>query len=368
MEIVDRGIGSLRYRASARYAYLDLHTEAEHTILVAGSRRSGTTWLGEVINYRNDRRTMFEPFHPLHSSWARRGRLEWAHYSEPEFADAALFEMCTRLWSGRVRDGWVDKHNTKRIASRRLVKCVECTNLLPWIARRFPHVRMTYLVRHPFAVAESQMSMTFQDDGLTDLDVLRHRTRLLEGVYGTLPDSARARELIERSSDRFENHVIRWCLENRIPMSMLDRRQAHVLFYEDLVLHTRDQLARLGHHLTMRFDSTALQAARKPSRTDFRNRAKLVGEGVDPVEFVGAWRDSVSVEDVARGLAVLEAFDLDHVYSDEVLPLLAADDLLDATDRASRLPEEVGRPVGDHPVAPAPGVRPLDQRSGSVDA
>src|SRR6187399_1070237 len=136
MEIVDRGIASLRYRVSPRSVYLDLHTEADHTILVAGSRRSGTTWLGEVVNYRNDRRTLFEPFHPLHSSWARRGRLEWAHYSEPEFADDALYEMCTRLWSGHVRDAWVDKHNTKRVARRRLVKCVECTNLLPWIAQR----------------------------------------------------------------------------------------------------------------------------------------------------------------------------------------------------------------------------------------
>jgi hypothetical protein len=364
MEIVDRGIASLRYRLSPRSAYLDLHTEADHTILVAGSRRSGTTWLGEVVNYRNDRRTLFEPFHPLHSSWARRGRLEWAHYSEPEFADDALYEMCTRLWSGHVRDAWVDKHNTKRVARRRLVKCVECTNLLPWIARRFPQVRMTYLVRHPFAVAESQMSMTFQDDGLTDLDVLRHRTRLLDGVYLTLRDSTRARALVEQSSDRFENHVIRWCLENRVPLSMLDGREAHLLFYEDLVLHTRAELARLGRHLGMQFDSTALEASRKPSRTDFRNRAQLVHEGVDPIDFLGAWQENLTPDDVARGLAVLEAFELDHVYSDEVLPLLGGGDALDATHRAARLPEEVGRRVVDDPFPPPLDVAPVDERSG----
>jgi hypothetical protein len=348
--------------------YLDVHTEADSTILVAGSRRSGTTWLGEVVNYRNDRRTLFEPFHPLHSSWARRGRLEWAHYSEPEFADEALFEMCTRLWSGRVRDAWVDKHNTKRVARRRLVKCVECTNLLPWIARRFPTLRMTFLVRHPFAVAESQMSMTFHDDGLTDLDVLRHRRRLLDGVYDTLRDSTRARAFVEQSRDRFESHVVRWCLENRIPLSMLGGHQAHVVFYEDLVLHTREELARLGRHLSMRFDSTALAASRKPSRTDFRNRARLVGDGADPIAFVGAWRANLSDDDVERGLAVLEAFELDHVYSDQTLPLLAAGDVLDATDRAARTAEEVGRAVAHHPVAPTGDVVPVDEGPGAVEA
>lgn len=31
-------------------------------VFVAGSRRSDTTWLQEIINYRRDHRILFEPF------------------------------------------------------------------------------------------------------------------------------------------------------------------------------------------------------------------------------------------------------------------------------------------------------------------
>lgn len=35
----------------------------KNTIIVAGSGRSGTTWLGDILNYKNNYRVLFEPFH-----------------------------------------------------------------------------------------------------------------------------------------------------------------------------------------------------------------------------------------------------------------------------------------------------------------
>lgn len=370
MALVKRGFASLRYRLSTRVAYVDLHTAADQTILVAGSRRSGTTWLGELVNFRNDRRTIFEPFHPLHSSWARRGRLEWAHYSEPEYEDEALFEMCVRLWSGRVRDPWLDKLNTKRLARQRLVKCVECTNLLPWIASRFPQLRIVLILRHPFAVSESQLAVqsSFQDYGLTDLDVLRDRWRLLDGVFETLDDSTEARRLVAHSDDPFESHVVRWCLENRIPLSRLDPAGTQVVFYEDLVLRTGEELERLGRHLSIEFGPAALTAARKPSRTDFRNRAREVGQRQPDVDFLREWQDTVSPTDVARGLDVLRAFSLDHLYGRDALPLVPAADVLDATQHRTRSAEEVGSARARDPGAPGGEVGGVDKPSGSVNS
>lgn len=131
MPLPARILASARYRLSARSLYLDLHTHNRETVLLVGSRRSGTTWLSETINYRNDFRKIFEPFHPLHSSWARDVHSEWAKYVDPGYVDDTLERKCTRLWSGRLRDPWTDKHNTKQIATRRMIKSVESTNLLP---------------------------------------------------------------------------------------------------------------------------------------------------------------------------------------------------------------------------------------------
>ena len=42
--------------------YIDAHN-IKHTILIAGTGRSGTTWLSDTINYKNQFRYIFEPLH-----------------------------------------------------------------------------------------------------------------------------------------------------------------------------------------------------------------------------------------------------------------------------------------------------------------
>jgi hypothetical protein len=330
MPSVDRILAAVRYRLSPRSAYVDLHGSSDQTILIAGSRRSGTTWVSELVNYRNEFRTIFEPFHPTHSSWTGATNSEWAKYVEPQFEDRTLEERCIRLWAGRLRDAWTDKHNTKRIATQRIIKSVESTNLLPWICARWPDLKIVYVVRHPFATAESQLEVSFRDDGLTDLAALRSRTRLVGGVYATLADATAARELVQRSSDPFEQHVVRWCLENRIPLSALDPRNVHVVLYEDLVLQTRAELARLGWFLERPFDSAALVAARKPSRTDFRSRARRSRDHPS-LAFLSEWREKVGEEKRDAGLEVLRAFELDHLYNGSPLPLVQGSNVLTAT-------------------------------------
>ena len=266
MGVWPRIAASARYRLSARSLYLDLHTHADETIVLCGSRRSGTTWLSEIINHRNDFRTIFEPFHPMHSSWGQDTHPEWAKYVEPDYSDARLIRRCNQLWSGRLRDAWSDKHNTKRVASRRIIKSVATTNLLPWIRVRWPDLKIVYILRHPFATSESQLDLDFQDDGLTDLTFLRVRPRLVTGVYETLRNDAEARKQVDHSAEPFEQHVVRWCLENAIPLAWLRHLDAHVVFYEDLVMEIERELDRLAPYLGYSFDQRALAAAARPSR------------------------------------------------------------------------------------------------------
>jgi hypothetical protein len=322
MGVASRILASAQYRLSARSAYVDLHSHPEDTIFLVGSRRSGTTWLSETINYRNQYRTIFEPFHPLHSRWARVAHSEWAKFVEPDYDDPALEQQCRRLWEGRVRDPWIDKHNTKRVATRRLVKAVESTNLLPWIESRWPELKVVYVLRHPFATSESQLEVDFQDDGLTDLTVLRGRPRLVEGVCRTLRSPDAARHLVVHAEDPFEQHVVRWCLENRAPLAMLRPDTTHVVLYEDAVLQIGSELTRLGQFVGQSFDDAALEAARRPSRTDFRHRAERQLGKVPAQTFLGEWQQHVSAAQVETGMAVLRAFEVDHLYGADPFPLV----------------------------------------------
>lgn len=195
-----------------------------------------------------------------------------------------------------------------------------------------------YLLRHPFATAESQLEVSFRDDGLTDLSVLRARPRLVDGVCATLQHDARARDLVENSRDPFEQHVVRWCLENRIPLSTLAPRSAHVVLYEELVMHPDPELARLGRYLGRPFDDRASEATTKPSRTDFRHRARRQLGRVSAYDFAAEWQQHVSDHDIEAGMEVLRAFELDHLYARGPLPLVGGSEVLTAARHASTLP------------------------------
>jgi hypothetical protein len=176
----------------------------------------------------------------------------------------------------------------------------------------------------------------FQDDGLTDLGLLRTRPRLLDGVYRTLSDDRLARELVEQSTDPFEQHVIRWCLENRIPLVDLPPGRLHVVFYEDLVRDPAREIERLGRHLDIEFDAHVLGSVRKPSRTDFRERARAYERGDTAADaFISDWNESISPREIELGLAALAAFELDHLYGRSPYPLIDGAEAARAT-RARR--------------------------------
>jgi len=130
-------------RLCSRY-FLDLGGGPEDCILLAGSGRSGTTWVGDVLNYENEYRTLFEPF------WKRKVPLV-AHfrarqYLAPGCTDPAYLEPARRILSGRIRNAFVDSLNTKWIARKRLVKDIRVNLMLGWFHARFPATPIVLLL------------------------------------------------------------------------------------------------------------------------------------------------------------------------------------------------------------------------------
>src|SRR5262245_3197724 len=65
MTALRRNLGTRRLRRLVcREILFDSTGEIRDAALVSGTRRSGTTWLADVINFDNHYRYMFEPFHP----------------------------------------------------------------------------------------------------------------------------------------------------------------------------------------------------------------------------------------------------------------------------------------------------------------
>src|SRR5262245_53226954 len=157
--------------------------------LIAGSGRSGTTWVLDALATANDLRPVFEPLHPYVSPvgnrYAHRAlTAEDQHPDLEEFLVGVCAGRRNRLWTKYRRQGrWLlpppKEFSTRRDASRAyrqwlkfvreipqlaaasrrqvpIVKCIRANLMLDWLARG-QGWRVVLIIRHPGAVIESEM-------------------------------------------------------------------------------------------------------------------------------------------------------------------------------------------------------------------
>ena len=285
--------------------YLDRGGGPEDAVLLAGHDRSGTTWIAEALNYRRDFRYIYEPFRPgrTDATAAFTPRL----YLRPDERDPRYVESAAAVLSGHVRNLWVDKYNRVPLPKRRLVKEVRSNLLLPWLAAAFPQTRIVFVMRHPCAVANSERKLS--DSWHIDLSRFLSQPNLMADHLEPY------RERMETASTDWEKRVYVWCIENAIPVASLDPTRVHFAFYEDFCVCPEDELRRLFAFVGLAYDPAALTTLARPSATSRKDSAVLSGE-----DLVEAWRDSVTPDELAETMSVVELFGLDRIYTSDPMP------------------------------------------------
>ena len=139
--------------------FIDTNSDCRRTVLLAGTGRSGTTWVSHILNYRNDHRYIFEPFHPQKVSIC--GGFRYRQYVRPGNDDETYLAPAEAILTGRLRSGWSDAHNRKLCATKRLVKDIRANLLLKWIHTSFSGIPIILLLRHPCAVANSRLRLNW---------------------------------------------------------------------------------------------------------------------------------------------------------------------------------------------------------------
>ncbi|BBL80015.1 hypothetical protein RxyAA322_18690 [Rubrobacter xylanophilus] len=271
--------------------YLDLDRDPRTAVLLAGSGRSGTSWVSTLINCRNEYRYVFEPFEPRRvPRFAGLGR---RRYLRREEAGEEFLAAVRAVLSGRLRSRWADRFNRKFVSRRRLVKEIRANLMLGWLRENFPQTPMLLLLRHPFAVAASRARLGWRDN----LEEMLGQPKLLEDFLS--PFEAELR----RASTPFERHVLAWCVENLVPLRQLSAREVGLLFYEEILLHPEEGLRPAFAALGRPVPPEALAAARRARRGGLEGWRALVGE-----------------DELLRGLKALRSFGLDRVYGAGPLP------------------------------------------------
>ena len=289
--------------------YVDAGHDHTQSVFVCGSGRSGTTWLASILNYANEYRYLYEPFNrrmvPRHRHFAVR------QYLRPDDKGAAYLATARSLFTGRVRDAWIDHHNKRVFSRQRLIKDCRSNLMLKWIRNHFPGMPIVLLVRHPCAVAISKVRLGWK----MRLAPFLRQPALVSDYLAPNVDRIRT------ARTPFEKHIIAWCIETLVPFSQLDKGDVHLIFYENLCLNPERELRNLYGYLRKPFDARLLRHVGMPSTTTRR------GGDASPVltgrNIVDDWRRHVSADELATASLLVKAFGVDEIYGDSSMPDVA---------------------------------------------
>src|SRR5918993_801944 len=169
--------------------YVDLEKgDHRRSVFLAGSGRSGTTWLSEIINHRRGYRYVFEPFNPR--VVGPFGHFRTKQYLRPDDQREEFLEPARLALTGRLR--------------------------------------------HPCAVVASRLALGWRDN----LSETMEQRELVEDFL--LPMEAE----IRAAKDDFERHLFLWCIDNYVPLKQFCPHDVLLTFYENLLARPEAELQR----------------------------------------------------------------------------------------------------------------------------
>jgi len=243
----------------------ELLRQMNKTVVIAGSGRSGTTWVQDTLAEANGLRTLFEPLNPAGVPAARK----FAHrYLDADADDCELELFLGDVFSGAHRSLWTNYrirpnrfnffkvgvspaiHNAHKLARhyykyrhRRqggvIVKFIRANLMLPWIVRQF-HVPLLFVTRHPCAVIASRLKLGGSDwVSQEELDRYRSSPDLVQLVLDEFNVD------INGSFSPVAALACVWCIENLLPLRWADDAGYMVTAYEKLVVDDENEWERV---------------------------------------------------------------------------------------------------------------------------
>lgn len=297
-------LARLAYGGLRRRVVVDVGLGVGGTVLIAGSARSGTTWVGDRVAAALGARVVFEPFivdergrpaslrpSPWNESATRRS-VSW--YLIEGGAGDPWEAAVARILAGRVGLLWRDR-TAPGFYRRRVVKAVRGNLLLGHVAARWPRLPAVWLVRDPVAVVGSQLRMRKRGWGFDwQAECVLEQPRLMSDWLAPFE------EVIRGAQDLVDRLAVRWCVENYVPS-----RQSSVargvlrLSYEELC-GAREGWRRLSGRL--------VEAGLIGERA--LKDGLLPGLGETTAEPGRGAEDALSAEQRRRVRRIVERFDL----------------------------------------------------------
>ncbi|WP_297090425.1 sulfotransferase [Thermococcus sp.] len=308
-------MGPLSFLASRTNYTLDLITahlhdfRIEDTIVISGTRRSGSTWLMELLESIPEYKSIFEPFHPSWYPEFRKLGIPYDPYVPTQEDYPKLRAYLGKVFTGRVGAQFPHRQYLRLgtiirrfKASKLVVKFVRANTMLPWIANTF-NLRATYfIIRHPCATIASQLATGFFSKITVD--------QLLNEV-NKVPELAENEELVTRLrgiNSQIERLAAIWAFENYIPLASKKPYPWYTVIYERLVVNPEEELGAIFGYIGEEVPEEAVKRIKTPSKVTRKTYGKdYIGT---PRQLI-KWREKLSERQVRGILEIISWFGLD---------------------------------------------------------
>jgi LPS sulfotransferase NodH len=303
----------------------------EDTVVVAGSPRSGTTWLGSLVSRSSGYRHRDEPLDLCNSRTLREMGFGHRMYLSPEGDHPDCRTVFEHILTGRTPGGRPNLGRFHQIADvfnqlfedKLVVKFIRANRLLRWMARQFDTRGFLYIVRHPCAVVSSQLRY---DDRTWRAS--KPPSDVRTGFGGKLPDFILDRfgGVLSSLSTTEDVLAAHWCLDQYFPLyEGASPFPGLIVPYEKLVLDGLAELRRVFNHLGLEMPPGIEAEFHRPSTSasdDLRTH--------DDRAQVEKWTHQLSDRQIDDILGIVDAFGID-TYSHNPEP--DYDLLLDASSQ-----------------------------------
>lgn len=304
-------IASDKLRQLRAKLFIDTNRESKNSILLVGDGRSGTTWVSDVMNYNNEFRYMFEPFHPHfveRSNGFRPFQYLRPNNEEPYFLDTARMVL-----TGKLRCARVDQFNCAFLFRKRLIKDIFAHLFLKWINVNFPDVKIILVLRHPCAVAVSKQKLAHWLWMKDPKEFLSQKELVEDFLFPFIDD-------ISAEEGFFEKQILIWSIIHYVLFKQFREGQVHLAFYENFCVRPEKEIRRLFSFIgkpleTPILDKKILRKIKQPSSLCRKDSAIISGGSL-----IDGWRKDVTGQQMNRAVQILRRFQLDTVYSFESMP------------------------------------------------
>ena len=284
----------------------------KNNFLIFSDPRGGSTWLAELISLIPKTAVIWEPLNITEKNTFKKIGFGWKQYIPEDAIWNDAENAFKTVFKGKELNQtttFFEKHNLNNYqnAQQLVVKFVNGNALLPWLTANFDlKYKPIYLIRHPFAVASSQLKHGAWQN-------IKKHYELPETKYNDI--HIQHLDFLTSITTLEEKLVAEWCLTNLPTLRNKNNNIGWInVNYEQLVLHPEIEISRFFREWDIEIPRKILSKIQTPSITT-KKGSPLTGE-----KQLSQWKNNLTTIQIKNMEKVMDYFEVEFYDPNKVTP------------------------------------------------